>query len=171
MDGYIYMKQSKGKWNEIISMMTLHFAVFSRDFDCCRGSSQHCPCMTSKVWQDFNDDVSNLGQMVTMKGNNKNPSKLPRPEVIQRKPKVMSFLRKVEKKKFSKVVWNSISSKQQVKIRKPGEQQGIKAIAKQQLRANSWPKGVMLRDRRERLLEKQQGGEQRESCADLPGIS
>ena len=46
-------------------------------------------------------------------------------------PKVVTYVGKIECKKYSKAVWNSMFSEQQMQVRKLHEQQGIKPTAKQ----------------------------------------
>ena len=79
-------------------------------------------------------------------------------------------MEKVECKKYPKAVWNSMSRKQQMQVRKLHEHQGIKPTTKQigteariaahesQLGIDSQPKKVML-SKRERLLKNHHLGE------------
>ena len=87
------------------------------------------------------------------------------------RPKVAAFMGKIECKKYTKAVWNSMSKEQQMQMRGLCEQQCIKPVSKHpkieariaaleaQLRVHSQPEQGDIVKKKERLLKKYHGGE------------
>ena len=72
-----------------------------------------------KYGADFNAVVSYLSQMVTKKGSTMQSIQIPKTGSQPVKPKVVAFMGKVECKKYSKAVCNSMTREQQMQGIKP----------------------------------------------------
>ena len=84
-----------------------------------------------KYETDFDATVSYLGQMVIKKSLIMQSVHIAKTGIQVVRPKVAAFTGKVECKKYPKAVWNSMTKKQQMQIRKLHEQQGTKPSMKQ----------------------------------------
>ena len=85
--------------------------------------------------------------------------------------KVATFMGKVKCKKYPKAVWNFMTKEQQMQVCKLCKQQDIKPAMKQtgtdtritdleaKLGVSSQPKEGKIKEKRERLLKNQHGGE------------
>ena len=133
-----------------------------------------------KYGKDFDVTVSYLDHMVMKKSYTMLSIHIAKTRSQSSKPKVATFMEKIELKKYSKAVWNSMSSEQQMQVRKLWEMQGIKGTKPTTMQISAETRIVALEAQlgissqpsriRERLPKSQHGEKQRKCNDNLPGI-
>ena len=83
-----------------------------------------------KIGKDFDATMSYYGQVVIKMGYKMQFVHIVKTGSQPAKPEVMSFIRKIEFKKYSKATWNSMTREQHMQVEKLWQQQGIKFASK-----------------------------------------